>query len=361
MAEASPDQYQSLTQSLDQYYYLSIPDINHLRIGNIIQEKRLGIYGNINLYQANFVKESPINFTGVFTDNFIKLDYLRHASNWQHVMVTFFDFIQLKDKFASDYQPLYLIPTSSPDAFITYKFKLTKKYPDLYLKLGYLNKNPNSNIQVEINSPSLSKNLTKTVFEKRHQDFSEKIFDLSEFVDDEVIDITFRLTSQSTNFDQLGLAMKYFSLYTTSELGTSYTELSGSYEFNAQLESDQKNNWLTDSYQNFGWYQTDSGTIYKAFDDSNPLIYEFNLPPGMTEAKITVKTYTLRNGLTLELSNNNQEYLSLANIYDERQYLTHEYQIDPKFIKNQRKLYLKVDALETNPQAILRYLHFIVK
>lgn len=353
----SPDEYKKLSEGSNTFYYLSIPDLINLKAGNLVNSEKLGVFGNINLYKISFLKSSPILFEGSFTDNYIKLDYVKNASDWKNVVISYFDFVIFKNEFVSKYQPLFLVPTQN-DGTITYNFKLDKVPKNLFLKFAYLKQNPEDSITASITTSGGKKELMSPSLRKNVNEYIEETYDISTSRYEKEMSITFHLSKKSSNFEHLDLGLKYFSLYVRNDRSLDLLKDGDTFSYKTQLEADQKNKWLTDTKENFGWWQTDTGSLYRAIDENNPLIYEFSIPSGTNKGQFQVSTFTLDNGLHFSISNDGVQYESLASVRDERKYLSHDFAIDKKYIENKKTLFVKVESDAPNPQAILR--NFII-
>ncbi len=352
LVNSTPRRYQDLVSDERSLYYASIPDFNNLKLSSIVDSQKVGTFGNINLTKIRFKKTTPVEFEGMFIDDFIKLDYLKNAADWNNIEV-FYPDVKVKNGI------VLLQPTNTKDSYITYPFVLEHAAKNLQLKIGYFQKNEQDKVRITAEYGGKSTELTQAVERRENEGFVEEQYGLSFLNNEKSFQITFSFNSAEIDPNNQNLGLRYIKLYdaNTQPILIVLQEREGQYFYDAQLESAQTTNWLADASEYFGWFQNQNGLLYRAVNDShgdNPLTYAFALPVDVTQGVFTAKTYTFENALSFELSNDGKNFLPLATIDNEQKFLTHELKIPEELLKDQTKLYLRINSKDSNEHAVLR-------
>lgn len=360
----TPQQYQQLVQSTRTNYYITIPDITDMRIGKVIAFNHLGVFGGFNTYKINFQKKSPINFTGQYIENFMKMDYLKDAADWSNVLLSYNAEVNVPYPQTVDASnSLFIVPKGKNNSFITYKFRLKPPYEKLLLRVNYVEKY-HGEFSVELKGKNKSFILDKALQEKIYQNYSDKIYDLADFKDEEILTITFKFKYQSKKFDnQLAVGLKSFGLFTSEYNEPQFIQgPDGSYLYDAELEVGKNRKWWTETVNNFGWIQTIYGILYRyTGTKEDSLIYRFALPSNVTIANLLIESFTTDNTLTVFTSSDGVNFTQLAKYSNELREIEHRYDLPPRLINGQSNLYLKFQTDKEGYFAALRALKLTLK
>jgi hypothetical protein len=358
----TPKQYMDLVSASRSYYYISIPDVTDMRIGSAITSSTRGIVGGFNTYKINFQKTTPIDFSDSYVENFMKMTYLKDASDWSNVIMSYHADINLKNPITELANILYLVPLSRENPYITYKFNLNNP-SDLYLRVNTFEEK-NGELEVEAAGDHIKPAVLKPASEREHQHFYDRLYDLSGFTDDRGVTIKFKFNYKpGTYTNKLEVGLKSFGLLTSVYKDPQFEKKpDGSYIYDANLEFGKDKKWWTETYRNFGWVQTRYGVLYRlAGGDDDAIVYRFELPPEAATGTLRTKTFTKENAINVSVSNSDSDFKRIARHENELKEIEHSYILSPNMIGGQKYLFVRVQSDKQGQFAALRNLVLTLK
>lgn len=359
----TPEQYWKLVTSSHVNYYLSIPDVVDMRIGPLATYSREGLVGGFNTYRVNFQKSTPVDFTGRYVDNFMKMNYLRDAEYWNNVIMSYTADINVSYPQTEEENLYYLVPKSNNNPYIRYKFKIKDSGP-LYLRVNSFAKK-RAHIEIEVEKNGKKTILDNPISTQTKQDFHDTTYDLSEFSGPGIIGITFKFVGMPKTYtNQLEAGLKSFGLLTKPYSEPAFEEIPEprAFVYDANLEVGKDNKWWTETYSNFGWVQTRFGILYrKAGDDNDALVYRFALPAGSSASTLMTETFTKDNAMNIAVSNSDSNYHMLARHVSELKEIEHTYDIPPQLLSGQEFLFVRIQSDKQGQFGALRNLVLTLK
>lgn len=342
------------------YHYISIPDVSDMRIGPVITHSNMGIVGGFNIYRINFQKTTPVEFTGAYVDNFMKMKYLKDAAEWNNVIMSYNAEINIPYPQTEEENLIYLVPKSRQNAYISYKFNLKDHQGPLFLRINYIEKQPGELIVQAAEEDAAPVTLSRAISEKAGGIYKDKVFDLSGFDLSKPITLTFKFNYKAAFTNQLEVGIKSFGLFASSYTEPELTATEeGIYVYNAELEALKSTKWWTETYRNYGWVQTRYGILYRlAGDDNDALVYRFALPPGVSGGTLMTETFTKDNAINIDVSNSDGTYQPLARHVNELKEIEHTYNLPPELLTGQDYIYFRIQGDKPGQFAALR--NFVV-
>ncbi len=359
----TPEQYNELINTKNDNYYLSIPDIYDMRVGKLITAETLGIAGGFNTYKVRFIKNSPVPFDGIYTESFMKMDYLKDAYDWNNVYLTYKTDNNENLPQTELSNTIFLAPKNDNNAYISYKFRLNRAFPQLLLKVADLNTSKNT-INIETRTEGGSFKQHSPISEIKYGTYRERIFDLAQATSNSELELIFRFKyNQPAPYTKLVSGLKSFtlapSIFSEPQLEPN---TQNEYTYDAELETKKNPKWATETLENFGWIQTRFGILYRlSGEKKDGLVYKFTIPPNTSTANLTTKTFTKDQTLSVSFSNDNYTFSVLDNNTNELREIEHAYSIDSNFITNKDSLYIKIQTEKPNQFGALRNLKIYFK
>jgi 4-amino-4-deoxy-L-arabinose transferase-like glycosyltransferase len=130
------------------------------------------------------------------------------------------------------------------------------------------------------------------------------------------------------------------------------------YQYDSELETKKSNKWIYDTIQSDGWIQADDGILFTRDEDVNfvddCLVYNFDFEKTVEDFKITTKTFTFDNEISIYSSIDGENWLL------EEKIINSDMNTNNILVKDamSKKLRLKFECEKKGPTCQLRNLSF---
>lgn len=349
IVQFSTREYDALVHSRKTHFYASIPDIQDMRIGSIVTSSPKKVVGGINVYTVQFLRARPELHTTPYIDNFMRMDYLKNATRWKNVLLTFDTVLSSPYPQTELDNLLYLVPSTAGNSSIDYDFRVDRSDTPTYFRINYVAAKPGV---LEI---ALGKNHPKPIRKSRSGAYTDEIYDVTQYIRGGNLNTRLIFKYPYKEFKKtLIVGIKSIGimhdLYTPPRLEV----LDGMYVYDAGLTGIKSTKWWTDSSRNFGWVQTKHGDLYRRFGSpDNTLDYTFTIPGGARKGSLILKTFTAKNKITVEASSDGKQYIQITRHSRKLSDFTEQIALD-SFLSEQSRLYLRFRTDISNQDAAIR-------
>ncbi len=342
-------EYESLVNSKNTHFYASIPDIQDMRIGSIVDPSPKKVVGGINVYTVKFLREQPLLQDEPYIDNFMRMNYLKSATSWDNVLLTFDTVINSPYPQTELDNLLYLVPSRPDHSYVQYDFNVQNKTQPTYFRINYVAPSPDA-LRITFDDE-----VVKPMSQTQIGTYRDITYDVSQFVHDGKVRIHLGFKYPYTELKKtLIVGIKSIGLSHAPHIAPSFTKEQEIYRYDAGLTGTKSTKWWTESSRSFGWVQTKHGDLYRRFGTRNDFLeYVFTIPPEVRGGHMILRTFTARNKITLEASTDGENYSVLASHSKKLSDFEEQIVLDP-LIRAGSKLYLRFRTDTSNQDASIR-------